>query len=110
MPVPIVGKGRGPGSEGKEEVCGLEDLETGGQDADDRVRLSVEVDGLPEDLPGSAETALPEAVADHHDVRPIGAILLREEGAYELGLDAEERNEVRGDGLKREPFDVNDSS
>jgi hypothetical protein len=52
---------------------------------------------MAEDLPVGAERLAPQALAQDHDGRPVGAVLLTEERAAEQGLEAEDLEEVGRD-------------
>jgi hypothetical protein len=51
------------------------------QHADDGERLGVQGKGLADDIRAPGKSTLPEPVAQHHDVPPIGQVLLGREGA-----------------------------
>ena len=95
---------------GRPEVRGLsgersrlqEEAETRRHDADDRDGTAVDLDGPPDDGRIAAEAALPEAVAEDHDlIVPVGTFVGRE-GAAEHRRDAEGREEARHDELRDE--------
>ena len=67
------------------------------QDTDDGVGLVAEGDAGADDVGVAAELALPEAVADDHDVAAVGRIFLGGEGAAEDDGRAEEAEVGFGD-------------
>ena len=73
------------------------ELESGRDDADDRVGLAVETQGGADGAAVGAEAPPPEFLADHHAVVVPGAVLIRQERTALKRVDAEERKQVRGD-------------
>jgi hypothetical protein len=78
-------------------------VEVGGQrearrhHADHLVGHAVELDAAPDQGGVAGEAALPQRVAQHHDVRPAGAVFLGRDAAAEKGPRAEHREGARGD-------------
>ena len=67
------------------------------EDTDDGVGLVAERDAGADDVGVAAELALPESVADDHDVAAVGGVFLRCEGAAEHDGRAEEAEVGFGD-------------
>jgi hypothetical protein len=65
-----------------------------GHDADDGVRLSIQVKGFPQDLALTGEVALPESVAEDCNVGTAILVFTLGEGAAKLRLGAEEAEKV----------------
>ena len=66
----------------------------GRHDADHRVRLFVQRDRLAKRVWIAAETALPEFMAQNHDLAVTGLVLLLREGAPETGLHSEQLKQI----------------
>src|SRR5580693_4128752 len=97
MPVTIVGERMGPRLKRDQNVGSLEELKARRQNADERVRLRIECDGLANPIRGTAKATLPERVADHGDGRAADAVFLRKKRAADDGRDAQEREKPGGD-------------
>ena len=67
------------------------------QDSDDGVGLIAQRERLAHDRRIAAEPALPQAVAQHHDLAAVGRVLLRGEGAAQDHRSAEEAEVALGD-------------
>ena len=76
-------------------------LEVARHDADYFEIRVVELDAAPDDASVAAEPSLPECIAQDDDVRAIGNIVRRLEGAPDRGHDAERLEEIRAHTLTR---------
>ena len=74
------------------------------KDADDGVRRSRKRDSAPEDGAIASEVLLPQAGADHCDVRAAGAVFRGEKRAAECWRDVEDAEEVGGDARGTDHF------
>ena len=75
-----------------------------GYDADDRVRLPVQRERATDDIRRRAEMGPPESIAENHDTRPSGGILLREKHAPQRGSGAHDLEKVRSHRSRKEGF------
>src|SRR5437763_10751479 len=67
-------------------------------DADDRVRLAIELQRSADDVGGRAKTALPESVAQDHDMAAIGSVRFAQEYTAERRPCAHDLEEIGADG------------
>ena len=82
------------------------ELEAAGKDADDRVGVVVESDGLTDDVGSSPEEALPGGIGQHDRARRGGCVVSGGEEAAEDGGDAEGLKETAGDAAYAQRFDT----
>src|SRR5262249_18559866 len=95
--------GAAPQAEQRPEIGAEQDLEVGGDDADDGEGVAVERDGAADEGGVAAEAGAPEALAQHNDGRTI-AHVSRSEGPAGDRPDAEPVEELTGDRLSRDPL------
>src|SRR5215471_4162732 len=76
---------------------GIRKLEPCRHDADDCIRLGIDVDGAVQDGWISAESTLPQARAQHHCAVRRGTIVCRCEAAAQCWLDSECGEQIPGD-------------
>ena len=71
------------------------DAEIGRHDAHDRERTSVEIEPRADRISARAELALPQAMAEHDDVRPVRHVLIGRIHAAQFRRHAEDAEERR---------------
>src|SRR5580698_6536599 len=97
MPISIVGQSGGPGRERKKHIGGLQQFEAAGENADDGVGAGVEIDRLAEDIGGSSEATLPQAITEQDDRSTALTIFISAKGATDAGVYAEQRKQRSSD-------------
>ena len=93
------GGGHGDGDEDLSGIAGESAVKFAGGDADDGGVLSVEADGLADDVRVGVEVAAPVAIADDHGWDAAGFVEVGAEEAAALRLHAEDGEIIRGDEL-----------
>ncbi len=97
MPITIVWKRVGPRLKRNENIGSLKELKARRQNADERVGLRIECDGLADPIPGTAKAALPERIADHGHGRAADSVFLGKKCAADNWRDTQEREKPGSD-------------
>src|SRR5262245_54313853 len=71
------------------------------QNANDRLRRGIEIDGLPDHIRTAAKPCVPQRVADQYDGLSFRVPFVRRERSPHVRLDAKNRKEVRRDSRDR---------